>query len=66
MKITVNGEPMTVADATTVAGLLEQLNLAGRRLAIEVNMDIIPRSQHDQLHLKDNDVVEVVHAIGGG
>lgn len=66
MNITVNGEPKTVADTLTISGLIDQLNLSGRRLAVEVNMDIIPRSQHPQHKLKQNDVVEVVHAIGGG
>lgn len=66
MKITVNGEPRTVPDTMTVGGLIESLNLAGRRLAVEVNLDIIPRSQHQQHRLKQDDVVEVVHAIGGG
>lgn len=66
MQITLNGEPRTVADAITVAELIEELNLSGRRLAIEVNLDIIPRSQHQQVQLKNDDTVEVVHAIGGG
>lgn len=66
MIITVNGEPKTVAEGITVQDLIEQLNLTGRRLAIEVNLDIVPRSQHGQHRLRDNDVVEVVHAIGGG
>lgn len=66
MIITINGEPKTVAEGITVQDLIEQLNLTGRRLAIEVNLDIVPRSQHAQRRLRDNDVVEVVHAIGGG
>lgn len=66
MKITVNGEPRTVPEAMTVGELIDSLNLSGRRLAVEVNLDIIPRSQHQQYRLKQDDVVEVVHAIGGG
>jgi sulfur carrier protein len=66
MKITVNGEPRTVPETFTVGELIEQLNLSGRRLAVEVNMDIVPRSQHQQHRLKQDDMVEVVHAIGGG
>ena len=66
MQIIVNGEPKTVSEATTVGELIETLNLSGRRLAVEVNMDIIPRSQHHQHRLRQDDVVEVVHAIGGG
>lgn len=66
MNIIVNGESQTVADTLTISELIEQLNLSGRRLAVEVNMDIIPRSRHQQHRLQQNDVVEVVQAIGGG
>lgn len=66
MKIMVNGEPRDVADSITIGELIEEMNLSGRRLAIEVNLDIVPRSQHQQHRLRENDVVEVVHAIGGG
>ena len=65
MKLTVNGDTLTL-DGTTIADLVTQLNLAGRRLAVEVNRDIVPKSQHDDFTLKDGDVVEIVHAIGGG
>lgn len=63
--LTVNGDPMTL-EGTTVADLVAQLQLQGRRLAVEVNRDIVPKSEHDQHRLKDGDVVEIVHAIGGG
>ncbi|HBC17439.1 MAG: sulfur carrier protein ThiS [Alcanivorax sp.] len=65
MKLTVNGDTLTL-DGTTIADLVTQLNLAGRRLAVEVNRDIVPKSQHDDFTLNDGDVVEIVHAIGGG
>ncbi|MCH2557764.1 MAG: sulfur carrier protein ThiS [Alcanivorax sp.] len=63
--LTVNGDPMTL-EGTTVADLVAQLQLQGRRLAVEVNRDIVPKSEHDQHRLNDGDVVEIVHAIGGG
>ncbi|MCC4310001.1 sulfur carrier protein ThiS [Alcanivorax marinus] len=63
--LTVNGDPMTL-EGTTVADLVAQLQLQGRRLAVEVNRDIVPKSEHGQHRLKDGDVVEIVHAIGGG
>ncbi len=50
----------------SVAALLTRLELAGRRVAVELNLDIVPRSQHDSTLLNDGDQVEVVHAIGGG
>jgi sulfur carrier protein len=65
MKLTVNGDTLTL-DGTTIADLVTQLNLTGRRLAVEVNRDIVPKSQHGDFTLKDGDVVEIVHAIGGG
>ena len=65
MKLTVNGDILTL-DGSTIADLVTQLNLAGRRLAVEVNRDIVPKSQHADFTLKDGDVVEIVHAIGGG
>lgn len=50
----------------SVAALLARLELTGRRVAVELNLDIVPRSQHDSTLLNDGDQVEVVHAIGGG
>ena len=66
MKVLVNGEPREIAGGSTVAALLATLDLAGRRLAVEVNGDIVPRSRHAQAVLQENDRVEIVHAIGGG
>ncbi|ASK35993.1 sulfur carrier protein ThiS [Alloalcanivorax mobilis] len=65
MKLTVNGDTVTL-DGATVADLVTQLNLHGRRLAVEVNRDIVPKSEHATCSLRDGDVVEIVHAIGGG
>lgn len=66
MQITVNGEARTVAEACTVRQLLEDLDLAGRRVAVEVNREIVPRSQHGEKLLAAGDQIEVVQAIGGG
>lgn len=66
MKLIVNGEPMTVSAGATVGRLIEQLELVGKRLAIELNEDIVPRSQHADTLLAEGDRVELVHAIGGG
>jgi len=66
MQIHVNGEAKQLADEATLLDLIEELGLAGRRIAIELNMDIIPRSEHEKTVLKDGDQLEVVHAIGGG
>ncbi|MDH5649219.1 MAG: sulfur carrier protein ThiS [Gammaproteobacteria bacterium] len=66
MLIFVNGEERCINDSLTVDALLENLGYAGKRVAVEVNQEIIPRSQYTQTQLKDNDRVEVVRAIGGG
>lgn len=66
MQIVVNGESREVADGFTAADLVEELGLAGRRVAMEVNLDIVPRSQYAEHSFNDGDKIEVVHAIGGG
>ena len=66
MRIQLNGESLDLPDGETVAALLARLELTGRRVAVELNLDIVPRSQHAETVLKEGDQVEVVHAIGGG
>ncbi|MCD8504149.1 MAG: sulfur carrier protein ThiS [Burkholderiaceae bacterium] len=66
MNITLNGEPTTVSDSSTVIDLLCKLELTGKRVAVEVNGDIVPRSLHSTHQLSDGDQVEVVVAVGGG
>ncbi|QLF93853.1 sulfur carrier protein ThiS [Pseudomonas sp. ABC1] len=66
MNIQLNGEPYSIDPGSTVADLLLALELTGRRLAVELNLDIVPRSQHASTVLQDGDQVEIVHAIGGG
>lgn len=66
IQIQVNGEATEVSDNATISVLLTQLSVTGRRLAVEVNEDIVPRSQHPDFQLSAGDRVEIVHAIGGG
>ena len=66
MHITLNGEAYPLQDGQSVAELLEVLQLAGKRLAVEVNEAIIPKSRHTTHRLQAGDRVEIVHAIGGG
>lgn len=66
MRIQLNGDPLDLPDGETVAALLTRLELTGRRVAVELNLDIVPRSQHAETTLKEGDQVEVVQAIGGG
>ncbi|KFL35784.1 sulfur carrier protein ThiS [Arenimonas donghaensis] len=66
MHIMLNGQSTQVAEAMTVAGLLEHTGLAGRKVAVEVNQEVVPRSRHADHPLAEGDRVEIIHAIGGG
>ena len=62
----INGEQRQLAAPLTVGSLLQQIDMADKRVAVEVNREIVPRSQYDAYTLADNDQIEVVQAIGGG
>lgn len=64
MQLTLNGKPHTF-EGSTIRELLDGLGLHGR-LAVEVNQEIVPKSEHARFELSDGDVIEIVHAIGGG
>jgi len=66
MQILVNGEVHTVAPTTALPALIEQMRLGERRLAVELNGAIVPRSSWADTALNDGDRLEIVHAIGGG
>ena len=66
VRITLNGEEKTLAAAVTVGDLLREMGMAGKRVAVELNREIVPRSRHAEVCLQNNDRVEVVAAIGGG
>jgi len=66
MHILLNGQEKQFSTPVTIQALLQEMGLAERRVAVEVNREIIPRSQHDVYQLKNDDRVEVVFAIGGG
>lgn len=65
MQIQLNGEAKEV-EATTVADLVIELGLEKRMLAVELNLEVVPRSQYPQTELHQGDRIEVVHMIGGG
>jgi sulfur carrier protein len=66
MKIVLNGREEDVASNATLADLLASAGLAGKRVAIEINREIVPRGDYSARWLAAGDRVEVVHAIGGG
>ena len=66
MTVTINGERREVPDGLTVAALLEHLGMAGDRVAIERNFDILARQQWRLNQVQANDSFEIVHFVGGG
>ena len=66
MNIVVNGQPRDVASGTTIAQLLESLRLDPRTLAVELNLDVIPRGRHAECTLQEGDRLEIVTLVGGG
>ncbi len=66
MKLYINGDERQVDPGLTAQQLIEQMGLTGKRLAMEVNLEIVPRSQFADYRFNDGDRVEIVHAIGGG
>ncbi len=66
MKITVNGDEMEIKDSATVEDLIIHLSLTTKKLAVEVNQNIISKSRHRETQLSANDTIEIIHAIGGG
>ncbi len=66
MQVIVNSQHRQVAEGTTVAGLLEELRLAGKPVAVEVNLELVPRQRHGQHRLAEGDRLEIVTLVGGG
>lgn len=66
MTITLNGDTHEVTDLLTLAMLLEANGFGGKRVAVEINRQIIPRSQYGAHVIQSGDRIEIVHAIGGG
>jgi sulfur carrier protein len=66
MNLTVNGEPRTLDGVTDVAALVAVLGLDGRKVAVERNLEIVPRSAYGRTALAEGDRIEIVHFIGGG
>ncbi len=66
MQIVVNGESTAVSEGISLTELIGSLQLAGQRLAIELNGAIVPRSRWPEVHLHHGDRAEIVRAIGGG
>jgi len=66
LRVEVNGRERDVLDGRTVGGLLEDLDLDGRLVVVELNRQIIRRTEIEAVSLRDGDRVEIVHFVGGG
>lgn len=66
MKVVINGDPADIRDGSTVAGLLEVLQIGRDRVAVEIGQEIVPKARYDTHTLKEGDKVEIVHFVGGG
>lgn len=66
MKIVINGEAKTVSEQITAQQLIHELGLSEQKLALEINEEIVPRSSFSEHLIQAGDIVEIIHAIGGG
>jgi sulfur carrier protein len=66
VQVILNGEQRTLSEGLTIAGLIDHLGLNQRRIAVEVNREIVAREQYPVRALANGDQVEIVHFVGGG
>jgi thiamine biosynthesis protein ThiS len=66
MTITLNGEPHDIPQPLSVSALLEQLAIDARRVAVELNLDVVKKAAYDSSVIKEGDAVEIVNFVGGG
>jgi len=66
MKITLNGEQIKLEQPLNISALLEKYSLDKRKIAVERNLEIVPRSGFDEVLLNEGDNIEIIHFIGGG
>ena len=66
MEISINGQSRHLEEQATVSQLLDQLGLAGKFVAVEVNRELVPRQRHAEFRLGDGDCLEIVTLVGGG
>ncbi len=66
MKITVNGKELSVNSDTTLNALLEELKIEEQGMAVELNMEVVPKSRYKDTLIKNNDTLEIIRMTGGG
>lgn len=66
MTLIINAEPRSFPDNLTLSALIAQLGMKADRVAVELNLEIVPRERWEETALKDGDKLEIVHFVGGG
>jgi thiamine biosynthesis protein ThiS len=66
MKITVNGESRDVPDGITLSDLIESVGTRSERVAVEVNLEVVPRQRYGERQIREGDAIEIVRFVGGG
>jgi sulfur carrier protein len=66
VRVTINGELRDIPASLTLAGLVEHLGLTDGPVAIERNREVVPRAEHGRVAVEPDDVLEIVHFVGGG
>ncbi len=66
LSLTLNGEPHRIAEGSSVADLVQEIGLNPKKVAVERNLEIVPRSSLATVMLADGDILEIVHFVGGG
>ena len=66
LSVRVNGEPRRVPARVSIAEMLRELGLDPRKVAVERNLEIVPRSSLREVRVEDGDAFEIVHFVGGG
>ncbi len=66
MKVFVNAEEKSCTGAMSLSQFIQELGIKGDRVAVELNREIVPRAQWDEVQLHDGDRLEIVHFVGGG
>ncbi len=66
MQLTINGEKRVIKESNNLADLIKELDIKAPNFAMALNQQVVPRSKYDSTIIKENDKVEIVHAVGGG
>lgn len=66
MELTINGEKREIKESQNLADLVKELDIQAPNFAMALNQQVVPRSKYDSTAIKENDQVEIVHAVGGG